>query len=327
MAARALLNPSRRGFAVLATALVATAMALAFPLVPGRPQAARNEAARAAPSAPRDWLGLPRAFDARLADRLARSPLVAAAQGMRRVAGAPDLSGAGAVAGRDGFFFLRDGLRQSSGRSLHSLDADRSARVMCGLANQLRGRGAQFLFAIVPAAGEVYPEALPSSAGPPAEVTDYDLLVAGAIRCGAATLDLRSGLIAAREAGPVFRRTDEHWTPLGVLAAFNRIADSLGHPRWRLEPETLRWRSETAAEGALPRLAGLPPIRETVAVHDRAALPASATKAPLAGVQAKAAAPFVVGAGHPGPTVLILGDSFTADQLPPLLAPVAGRIA
>lgn len=330
MSSRALLQPTRRRFALLATALLATPLLL-LPFAQGQRRAALDPPA--APSLPaaggplRSWADLPRAFDARFADWLARGPLMALADGARAVAGSPEVVGSGAVAGRGGFLFLRDGLLQSSGRSLHSLEAQASAKVVCAVATQVRRRGGQFLYAIVPSAGEVYPEALPTWAGPRADVTDYDLLVRGAQKCGVAALDLRPGLRAAKEAGPVFRRTDEHWTPLGVLTAYNRIADSLDHPRWRLAPETLRWRREVARDGPLPRLAGLQPTDEPVSVHEAVALPASSTKASLTDVAARSAEPFVIETGHPGPTVLILGDSFTSESLPPLLAPRAGRIA
>ena len=70
----------------------------------------------------------------------------------------------------------------------------------------------------------------------------------------------------------------------------------------------------------------LAPAFETVEIHNRTSLPPGMSRAPLPGVTGAAMQPFEVRTGHDGPTVLVIGDSFTADLFPPLLAGFAGRV-
>lgn len=320
----------RRGLAIVFWAILVAPLLL-LPLAPS--QSAGTGADGTTPRSgllwPRsvaEWAALPRDLDAYLADRLgSRGALADVSARLRKLVGAPELSGA--VVGRNDFLFLRDGLLQSTGAVTHPENADVTAKELCTMGARLRRRGAQLLYAIVPSPAEVYPEDVPSWAGAPSDTTDYDLLVDGALKCGVAALDLRAGLIAAKSDGPVYRRTDTHWTPLGSLTAFNRIAEALDHPEWFTSPQSLRWQARAIRDGDLPRLAGLAPIREQVAFHDRADLPPAARRAALRGLRVRSTPPFVIVTGHSGPTVLILGDSFTATSLPPLLAPFAGRVA
>lgn len=124
----------------------------------------------------------------------------------------------------------------------------------------------------------------------------------------------------------MYRKFGSHWTERGALVAYNQLVEALGKPDWRTPPESLSWTRVEAADGDLTRMAGRPPETEPLEIHNRRSLTPPAVETPLAGVRANTRAPVDIRTGHPGPTVLLIGDSFTADFFPPLLAPFAGRI-
>jgi len=326
----ALMTRARRP---LALALL-LALALPAPLIALWPRQSvsplENRVLAAAPAWPRtaaQWRRLPRALDAYLADHFAfRQPLILANMRLQKKLGGR-AGVAEAVQGRGGRLFLSDGLLESTGRILDAAQADDYAAFACALEARLAARGVRTLVTLVPSPGEIYPQDAPAWAGPARRPTDYDRVLAGLRACGAPALDLRPALGAARPAGQLYRLTDSHWTPRGSLAGYDAIVAALGHPDWTLPAGRAAWGQVVRTDGDLLRLAGEPPRPEAVQVHGWTHLPPGAARAPIAGVAWKLGAPFVVTTGRAGPTVLIVGDSFTVDDMPPLFARFAGKVA
>jgi hypothetical protein len=269
---------------------------------------------------------LPRGLDAYLADHFAfRQPLVAANMRLQKKLGGR-AGVAEAVEGRDGWMFLSDGLLQSTGRVLDPAQADDYAAYACAIGARLKGRS-RLLVTLVPSPGEIYPEHAPTWAGPARRPTDYDRVLADVRRCGVEALDLRPALIAAKPQGRLYHTSDSHWTPRGALAGYDAIATALGHADWALAASRSAWPTVVQTTGDLPRLAREPGRAETVEVHDWVHLPPGARRSPVPGLSARMGQPFVVETGRTGPTVLVIGDSFTVDDMPPLFARFAGRVA
>jgi len=328
--AEGLFASRRRGLAAMIVALLVVP-ALLMPVLPRKsvsPEENRTLApAPTWPDSADSWRAAPRAVDAFLADHFGlREPLMrAASAGWRSLGG--EAAGAQAVEGRDGWMFLADGLLASTGQSLDPARAADYASFVCEAVRRLRAQGAKVAFSLAPSPGEIYPEAAPAWAGPARRPTQYDLILARVEACGVPTVDLRPPLIAAKSQALVYRKLDTHWTLRGSLIAHNRLAERLGRPDWAVAPQDLQWGMVTLDNGDLPRLLDQDARSEIVEIHSLTALPPGARKVPLPDLEQGEMAPFLVETGRSGPTVVVVGDSFTADPLPPYLARVAGRVA
>jgi alginate O-acetyltransferase complex protein AlgJ len=180
-------------------------------------------------------------------------------------------------------------------------------------------------FSLIPSPGEIYPEALPAWAGPAKRPTDYDEVLARVRACGVAAVDLRPALIAAKREGLIYRRTDSHWTLLGAAFGYNAMLDAIGRPDWRFTIDPHDWYDRTFV-GDLPAMAGLEPREERAPVERRFEAPAL-PRAIIPGLRFATNPPFVIEGKGPGPTLMVIGDSFTKDPMPPFFIDHVGRYA
>ena len=167
----------------------------------------------------------------------------------------------------------------------------------------------------------------PDWAGPAKRPNLYDRISNQTARCGATTVDLRPDLLAVKRTRLAYRKLDSHWTLRGSLTAYNRVVGAMGQVDWRIAPESLTWATVNLDNGDLPRLAGQVAAKETVEIHALTGLPPESRKTMIEGLGHTTAQPFVIDMGHAGPTVLILGDSYTAEPMPPYFARFAGKVA
>lgn len=304
-----------------------------------------NRALASAPGWPgslADWRALPGALDAYFTDHFAfRETLIANAAALERALGgrlttahakgAPKEAMAPAVMGRDGQMFLTEGLLQSTG---HDYDPDRAAdyaKFVCEMHDRLASDGIKVAAAIAPSPGEILPERLPGWAGPARPRTEYDLILTGLKRCGVPTTDLRGKLRDLRPNGrKLYRQYDSHWTPYAALAAYSAAVDVMGKPEWRIGPDDVAWATVQTSDGDLPRMAGLEPQMEAVEIHDTT-LRGPMTKRELTGLKlqpaGQVAKPYTIETGREGPSVLVIGDSYTGDFFPPLFARFVGQVS
>jgi alginate O-acetyltransferase complex protein AlgJ len=318
-----------RRYLILAVLAVLIAPAVAMPFLPFKTVSLEeNRRLAPAPTQPTtagEWRKLPRALDAWLADHFGfRDPLMRAAAGLHRTLGGEGAA-ATAVTGRQGQMFLVDGLLRSTGQEVDAARAADYAAFVCAAKDKLPG--VNLVASLAPSPAEVEPDLAPDWAGPAKSPTEYDLILQGLARCGVTSVDLRPVLRAARAEGQVYRQLDSHWSLRGSLLAYGAIVRAMGQPGWRIDPRALSWGVVALDNGDLPRLAGQPQAIEQVEVHDRTTLPPGVARAPIPGLETHAAPAFLIDTGKPGPTVLIVGDSFTADPMPPYFAPFVGKLA
>jgi alginate O-acetyltransferase complex protein AlgJ len=271
----------------------------------------------------RTWAGWPKSVDRYLGDHFAfREALVKIGnRTFGRVTGAPP----SVLEGGHDRLFLFEGLLASTG---HEVDTDAArdyASFACDLTDRLRAMGSRLVVSIAPSPADIYPEDAPDLAVPVYKPTNYDLIMAGLRGCHAAAVDLRPPLRAAKDLGQLYRRTDTHWTALGALIAYNRVVAAMGRPDFAIPPAGVRWTSATLLDGDLPRYAGRSPIPETVMSPDILQLPESARHTTLSGFHAKLE-PSSISSSVSGPTVLIIGDSFTAFYFPAYFAHFVSRV-
>jgi hypothetical protein len=273
------------------------------------------------PSVPADargWAALPRRLDAWFADHFAwRGPLVRTAFVLEARLGLRASGGLQVVRGKGDWLLLQEGLMAAAGAQTDPASARRYAAFVCGVQQEARARGARFLFAPAPATLEVYPEAAPDwlqlrRPTQPQRVLD------AARACGAATLDLRPAMLAAKAGETLYQHHDSHWTNAGALVAFNAVAGALGEEGWAIDPASLGWRPGKPFDSDLVRLAGAFDLPQELAPEP----PEGPSVAPETGRmpdlgRAPYPPPFLAPGARAHPVVLVIGDSYTADFWPP----------
>jgi hypothetical protein len=131
------------------------------------------------------------------------------------------------ILGKDDWLFY-GGDRQKDdilGRAqLSSIDLEAWRRAIEARRDWLALHGIRYLFMAVPGKPAIYPEHLPTSLGSRRGTTRLEQLSRHLKPYDDIPfLDLRSTLMEAKKHGPVFYRTDSHWTHHGALAACRAI--------------------------------------------------------------------------------------------------------
>ncbi|OYW93411.1 MAG: hypothetical protein B7Z13_07355 [Caulobacterales bacterium 32-67-6] len=319
-----------RRFLILGVMAVLALPVLAMPFLPLQTVSREeNRMLAPPPSWPQDlpdWRHAPRAVDAFLADHFAlREPAIWLGARLERRLGVTAPAQAMAVMGEDGQMFLTEGLLRSTGQDVDPERAADYVDFVCEVSRRLAARGTRFATGLAPSPGTILTDQTPPWARPAMTPSDHDLILQGLEGCGAPAQDLRPALRAAETQGRAYRRYDSHWTPWGALAAYNQMAAALGEPQWAWAESELNWAEMRTDDGDLPRMAGMPPAVESLRYHHRTSLPSGAVRRELEGYGGPMPA-FVVERQAPGPTVLIIGDSYTADFFPSLIAERVSRL-
>jgi alginate O-acetyltransferase complex protein AlgJ len=315
----------RRYFAVLAFLLLATPLVVGV-IRPDSPSAILKEGRRlaAAPNAPAssdDWLALPGRIDAFLRDHFGlRQALIRAHKDLTKpLLGLGDDS---VLIGRDGrmFYLAEETVRQSAGLVFRDRRAADATDLLASMNQALAARGIRFLVAPPPNDATIYQDDLPRWAQNPGKPTEYDLMMANLAANGVRAVDLRPPVKEARADGAVFYMHDTHWTARGALAGFNAIVEADSHPDWRIEPSSALGPLTIRKGGDLARMFGVADS-VTESVEDLN-LPAG-KKEPFSSDEAS---DYVETSDKPGPTIMILGDSFTFGYFAPMLLQHVGRV-
>ena len=277
-----------------------------------------------APSFPRtasEWRALPGGIDAYLKDHFGmRSAMIRTHKDLTKPA-----LGRGSdtvMIGRDGRMFVlgEQAVQQSAGLVVRDERLATTVEVLAAMNRELQRQGIRFLVAMPPNTATVFQEDLPSWAQRAGRPTEYDLLLKRLTANGVRTVDLRPAMLAAKPTGPIYYRHDSHWQPRGALAGYNAIVEADGHPDWRAEPKTALTSAEPRKGGDLARLLG---VEDRVSEYVEDLTAPGGTKARLT---SNFYSDFVQTADHSGPTILVLGDSFTADRFTPLVLQHASKV-
>ena len=321
-----MLRRYRRYFALLAFGL------LAAPLVVGIVQPdsvasilkeGRNPApAPRPPDSPGDLLSLPKEIDAYLNDRFGlRERMIRLHKDLTH----PVLLkvNTAALIGRSGRMFYEGNemVRQSAGLVMRDLRVAQTARLIVEMRDALAKRGARLLVTIPPNSSTIYQDELPAWAQNAGRKTEYDFLLEQLKGYGVKTVDLRPALKALRAEGEeAYLLYDAHWTPRGALAGFNAVVEADGRPEWRLDPKTAMGPLEERKGGDVARILG---VQDDV--HEQA----KSLRLTLGGTDQDLSSGIMpdhmVVTGRPGPTITVIGDSFTQGYFPLMLSQHAGR--
>ncbi len=263
------------------------------------------------------WSDLPPALDAWMRDHFGfRRALIGAYA--RLVHGTLATGTIEVLIGHGGRPYLRidQMIEQSAGVLMRQDAVATTADMLASLRAALARRGVGLIVAPPPNASTIDTAPLPGWARNPGRASEYDALLAALATRGVAAVDLRP---VVRGVPTPYRRYDSHWTPRAALAAINAVAGASGHPDWALPKAEALSPPVPVGHGDLLRMLDLPDRSEFMpwlavpAGHERALdtqpYPSIAATGP-----------------HPGPTLLVIGDSFTRALLPPLLLARIGRV-
>jgi hypothetical protein len=321
-----LLAAYRRWFAVAAILLLATPFVWGL-FLPDSPEWILKEARNPAP-APRPprsvdaMLALPREADSYLRDHFGlRQKMIKLHKDLTH----PFLfERDGALIGESGrmYAFLDDMLAQSAGHVVRAEKVDQTANMLAAMHDELARQGVRFLVAFPPNSSSIYQADLPHWARNPGRKTEYDLLFEKLAARGVKTVDLRPPLKAASADGLTYLLNDLHWSVRGVIAGFNAVVEADGHPDWRVDPSSSIGPLAVRNGGDIAQVAGVADKAteqtETLTLkavgHDEQ-LPDGVAGMP----------DHVTITGRPGPTIVVIGDSFTTSYFPLFLSQHVGR--
>jgi len=330
-----MLSARRRCFGLAAFTLLALPLAVGLVAPDHSVSALKKEgrlpaAAPGMPASAEDWLTLPTKLDIFLKDHFGlREAMIR----LERNLTAPLAGSNSVLVGRDGrmFLLLQDTVKQSAGVVLRDERVGETANLLARIRDALALRGVRFLVASPPNASTIYQEDLPLWAQSDGRRTEYDLFLADLGGRGVKAVDLRPALIRLKTKAPAYFTHDTHWTARGGIAGFNAIVEAAGHPDWRIDdPATALGRPTTRRGGDLARLMGVAdrvsepeePLALPAGNKEELALSPKDKKDP----SAASFAAYVETSDRPGPTIMIIGDSFTQFYFAPMLMPHAAKV-
>jgi alginate O-acetyltransferase complex protein AlgJ len=333
-ASSGMLRRYRRFFAVAAFLVLAT------PLVVGlvKPDSAasilkegRNPAPTPnAPDSPADWLTLPKEIDAYLKDRFGlRQAMIRLHKDLTKPlwVGESDVALIGA-SGR--MYALPDDMvAQSAGRAFRPQKVAEAANMVAAMNDALARRGVKFVVALPPNSSTIYQDDLPRWARNPGKKTEYDQLLEELAARGVKTVDLRPALEKARASGATYLLNDLHWNVSGALAGFNAVVEADGHPDWAIDPSAAIGPLTERKGGDIATVAGV--ADKAVEATPSLVLQPRGRDEPLSqGLDgriegARDMADHVIVSGKPGPTIMVIGDSFTVAYFPLFLSQHVAR--
>lgn len=310
-----LLAGYRRPWSLIGLGLLALPMA--FQITELREAASEDEARMLspAPALPRSlaqWRTLPRKLDRYAGDHFGlRTPLIRAHGALRYAVMLPtDLR---VIIGRDNWLFLNgDGtIEQATGQLLREGAIAKFADRAADLQARLKAKNARLLVAIPPNGSTINRFRLPAWAADKPAVSEYDLMMKALGARAVAAVDLRPPLLAANSLKPAYRRTDTHWNRFGALVAYNAVAVALREPGWTIDPDRVLRGFEAVPGGDLARL-----LAVSTSVSDEDAKIDLSSYAPRPFSLQSFDTQFESGGdmietGRTGPTVMVIGDSFT----------------
>src|SRR5262249_46225616 len=199
--------------------------------------------------------------------------------------------------------------------------ADRAAALKARLA----ARDTRLLVTVPPNGSTINRDRLPGWAGPASSETEYDLMMKALGARNVQALDLRPALLAARSRYPVYRRTDTHWNRLGALVAYNAVVAALARHDWTIDPARVLKGFEVVEGGDLARL-----LAVSTDVTDEEARIDLAAYGPKPPDPVPIATQFeeggdLIDTGRDGPTIVVVGDSFTRGYWQDYFAMHVGR--
>ncbi|WP_127090839.1 alginate O-acetyltransferase AlgX-related protein [Aquabacter cavernae] len=222
------------------------------------------------------------------------------------------------VIGDDGqLFYTGDkALEQSLGLVVRESGLETFGAVLQSFDAALKARGAKLVVTSPPNNATALSDKLPDWAeAQMRKPTELDMVATDLTRRGVTFVDLRPLLKDAGATGPIYMRTDSHWNQRGALLAFNAAMAAAGRPDLAIPADAALGPLTTAPTGDLARYLGEASPTGDRDYEIRRPEP-HAKLTPLKGVVPEKPPsdpfqPYAFSTGHDGPSILVIGDSFT----------------
>jgi hypothetical protein len=279
-----------------------------------------------------DWLTLPRQVDAYLKDRFGlREKMIRLHKDLTKPLWTQD-NGLVVIGASGRMYAIPDDMvAQSAGHAFRHQKVAEAVDMIVAMRDALARRGVKFLVALPPNSSTIYQDDLPSWARNPGRKTEYDLLLEELAARHVKTVDLRPALKAARASEETYLLNDLHWSVSGAIAGFNAVVEADGHPDWKVDPSSAIGPPMERKGGDVATMAGvadrvvemtpslvLKPIgRDEQLSHSLEGRIEAARDMP----------DHAIATGRSGPTILVIGDSFTVGYFPLFLSQHVGRAA
>ena len=138
--------------------------------------------------------------------------------------------------GKDGFLFFRGALNYLTSGDLRQQENNRDPYpAIVDYSNQLKAKGIDFLFVIIPTKAEIFPEKISDHAPEKVPyVTPYTRkLMIELAEAGVEVIDLLPAFIEARDGDePIYMKQDTHWTDRGLRLAARIMGDRIKQYQW-----------------------------------------------------------------------------------------------
>jgi hypothetical protein len=257
-----------------------------------------------------------------------RQPLIQLNSMLRSLVGASEWRSV--LIGRDGWLFYRGDQIIEQDRGLENFsETDLSVYVSALDARRrwLERSGARMVMMVAPDKSTIYPEYMVPEM-PQVAPTRLDQLAAAIAGTGVIFLDLRPVLRAAKSSGPIYYKTDSHWTSLGAYVAANELLRVL-HPIFpeldSFPPGAWSFEFAFSAGGDL-----MPAFDYPWDAHERVPIPVRnfPDRIRYRGSEPMPAIPKILGWSHDldgsiavtalteRPKLLVIGDSYSVALLP-----------
>jgi alginate O-acetyltransferase complex protein AlgJ len=254
-----------------------------------------------------------------------RSWLLASNGAIRRVFRSP--ASHEVVVGRDGWLFYYDGLvdRTAAGDEAAIPRLRAMADTAQALHEKFTAEGRRFVVLFAPDKHTIYPEMLPAWIRAKPSSRQLDWLVRELRERDVPVVDVRAQLHALKPVGPVYYRTDTHWTTIGALTAFNAVLAEAGEPPLG-DVATLDIRDDDARTGMdLGRMALMGrTYPEYVVSRWRKDLEYTTTPLKIPNDPSRLA--YRLERRGEGPKMAIIGDSFTRSYFRPMAMDYGKRL-
>lgn len=218
-------------------------------------------------------------------------------------------------------------LEQSAGSIRRDSEVAETVKFLVRLRDNLSKRGIRFFIAPPPNGSTIYQDQLPDWARGQGRTTEYDLLLSQLALSGITGIDLRPALLSARESGETYFRYDTHWNTRGALAAFNATVQAAGHRDWRLDPSVALGPTQPRDAGDLAAFIGMAGrLIEPVDTHDFTARKTTLSNPASSPSDGAVPPAFLLESNVAGPTIMVIGDSFTGGSFVAFLVRRAHRV-